>query len=594
MKIKKLEISNILSIEKACIEFDDTGLVLVEGFNYDDNTANGAGKTAIMNALSFGLYGKFPRKVTVSSILRYGTKKGSVVVGDIQTNNGVWRVERCRPTAVIYSKDGEVQDITQAEFEAALGLSYSQFLISMYSAQTQGENFIDMNDTAKKEFLLKLMNLEEFALAKGLADQEMKRLDTKIRELQLNEATLASRIQAHGELVRDVDAINSQIAEIQQQVKQFQDKIAELGKIQRPDVLKYDEVAERIASKRLRIQTAQITRNQLAGQFQILAKEYQQWKNDSDETEGVSVDCPECGDEIRLIDGELISFGNLEKMEEAKATKAEKIKEQCHELKVKIDKEDVKIAQSKVVDELEIKVKKERLKKFAEYDAAQQTISEYRNFISQQQYKIQMFNNQLVEQAERQQELERTKNVLKTVQNDLNTNSKELELVRTVSHLYSPTGAQAYIMDSVIGAFNDSIANYVNMIWPNASYSIQAYKVNKTGEIKAKFSDKLILNGKEVSIGSLSGGQHRCLSLAIDFAMLDVLSDRFSIDINPVVFDEPLQGLDASNKERVLEVLEMIAADRNIIIIEHSSEFKSAFVKTVNVELRNGISTVST
>ena len=591
MKIKKLEINNILSIEKACIEFEDTGLVLIEGFNHDDNTANGAGKTAIMNALSFGLYGKFPRKVTVSSILRYGTKKGSVIVEDIQTNNGVWRVERHRPTAVIYSKDGEVQDITQAEFEAALGLSYSQFLISMYSAQTQGENFIDMNDTAKKEFLLKLMNLEEFALAKGLADQEIKRLDTKIRELQLNEARLVSKIQVYNESIQDVNEINNQITTHKQQVQQCQDKITELSAIQRPDVLKYDTVTEKIASKRLDIQTAQITRNQLINQFQSLAKEYQQWN--SDEIDGESVGCPECGVDVRLIDGKLMGHGDIDKMQEARKAKAAEIKQQCQELKIKIDAEDTKIAQKNAVDELEIKVKKERLKKFADYDAAQQNISEYRSYISQQQYKIQMLNNQLVEQAERQQELERSQNVLETIQNDLNTNSKELELVRTVSHLYSPTGAQAYIMDSVIGAFNDAIASYVNMIWPNATYSIQAYKENKTGEIKAKFSDKLILNGKEVSIGSLSGGQHRCLSLAIDFAMLDVLSDRFSIDINPVVFDEPLQGLDASNKERVLEVLEMIAADRNIIIIEHSSEFKSAFAKTINVELRNGVSTVS-
>lgn len=591
MKIKTLKISNILSIEEACIEFDDTGLVLIEGFNHDDDTANGAGKTAIMNALSFGLYGKFPRKVTVSSILRYGTKKGNVIVEDIQTNNGVWRVERHRPTHVIYSKDGEVQDITQPEFEAALGLSYSQFLISMYSAQTNGENFIDMNDTAKKEFLLKLMNLEEFSLAKSRADQEAKTLETKIRELQLREASLVARIQVFNESVTDVGAINDQITATNEQIKGAQDNIAELGQTQRPDVSKYDEVNKKIASKRLTINMAINTRRQLMSQFQTLAAEYQQWSND--EVDGVSVDCPECGDEVRLIDGKLIGFDDVDKMQAAKQAKATGIKEQCQAIKVDMDKEDVIIAQKNAIDNLETSVNTERQKKFSDYDIARQNITQLNSYISQQTYRVQMFNNQLHEQAKRQEELTRSKNVLQTIQNDINTNSKELELIRTVSHLYSPTGAQAYIMDSVIGAFNESIANYVNMIWPNASYSIQAYKENKTGEIKAKFSDKLILNGKEVSVGSLSGGQHRCLSLAIDFAMLGVLSDRFSIDINPVIFDEPLQGLDASNKERVLEVLEMIAATRNIIIIEHSSEFKSAFAKTVNVELRNGVSTVS-
>ena len=590
MKIKSLEITNILSIEKACIEFDDTGLVLIEGFNHDDNTANGAGKTAIMNALSFGLYGKFPRKVTISNILRHGSKSGGVVVNDIYTNNGVWRVERRRPTSVIYSKDGEVQDISQEEFEAALELSYSQFLISMYSAQTSGESFIDMNDTAKKEFLLKLMNLEKFALAKSLADQEIKVLDGKIRELQLNEATLASRIQAHSELVKDVNEINSQLKTLNTQIKQSNDKIAEFNKVLRPDVSQYDEVTEKIASKRLKINIASSNRSNLANQFQSLAREYQQWS--SDEIAGVDVGCPDCNATVRLIDGKLIGHGDVDEMKKAKSIKALEIKNQCKTIKDEIDKEDAIIADKVAIDNLEISIKKERLKKFADYDAAQQNILDHRSFVQQCLMKIQTLNNQLAEQAERQEELTRTKHVLKTVQNDMEANSKELELLRTVSHIYSPTGAPAYIMDSVVGAFNDSIASYVNMIWPNASYSIQAFKENKTGEIKAKFSDKLILNGREVSVGSLSGGQHRCLSLAIDFAMLDVLSDRFSIEINPVIFDEPLQGLDASNKERVLEVLEMIAAKRNIIIIEHSSEFKSAFSKTVNVELRDGISTV--
>lgn len=592
MKIKSLEINNIISIEKACIEFDDTGLVLIEGFNHDDNTANGAGKTAIMNALSFGLYGKFPRKVTISNVLRHGSKSGSVVVSDIQTHNGVWRVERRRPTAVIYSKDGEVQDITQEEFEAALGLSYSQFLISMYSAQTNGENFIDMNDTNKKEFLLKLMNLEKFAAAKSLADKDIKVIDGKIRELQLKEATLASRIQVYGESVRDVDDINSQLSSLNAHIKQSNDKIHEFNKTVRPDVSKYDEMMEKVASKRLKINVASSNRNQLMNQFQSLAREYQQWSND--EIAGEDVECPDCSTIVRLVDGKLIGHGNINKMKEAKQVKAAKIKEECQGLKTQIDAEDVIIAEKVAIDNIEINIKKERLKKFADYDAAQQNIADHRAFVQQQLMKIQVLDNQLAEQAERQAELTRTRQILQAVQNDIETNSKELELLRTVSHIYSPTGAPAYIMDSVISAFNDSIASYVNMIWPNASYSIQAFKENKTGEIKAKFSDKLVLNGREVSIGSLSGGQHRCLSLAIDFAMLDVLSDRFSIDINPVIFDEPLQGLDASNKERVLEVLEMIAVKRNIIIIEHSSEFKSAFSKTIQVELRHGVSTVCT
>jgi DNA repair exonuclease SbcCD ATPase subunit len=47
MRILSVEIDNILSIEKASLSFDDNGLVLVEGWNYDTQRANGAGKTAM-------------------------------------------------------------------------------------------------------------------------------------------------------------------------------------------------------------------------------------------------------------------------------------------------------------------------------------------------------------------------------------------------------------------------------------------------------------------------------------------------------------------------------------------------------------------
>jgi DNA repair exonuclease SbcCD ATPase subunit len=75
MKVLSLKIENILSIKEAQVDFEDSGLILVEGWNYDDGRANGAGKTAIFNALSFALYGKLPRKITASEILRKGTRR---------------------------------------------------------------------------------------------------------------------------------------------------------------------------------------------------------------------------------------------------------------------------------------------------------------------------------------------------------------------------------------------------------------------------------------------------------------------------------------------------------------------------------------
>jgi DNA repair exonuclease SbcCD ATPase subunit len=158
VKIKQIEIENILSIEKMKLSFEDNGLILVEGWNHDAERANGAGKTAIFNALAFALYDKVPRKITASEILRRGAKSGKVRVS-LECGKDVWTVERSRPKGVAFYRGQVRTEITQEEWENNLRLTYNQFLMSMYCAQntdSQQPRFLLTPDTDKKKLLLQL------------------------------------------------------------------------------------------------------------------------------------------------------------------------------------------------------------------------------------------------------------------------------------------------------------------------------------------------------------------------------------------------------------------------------------------------------
>ena len=111
--------------------------------------------------------------------------------------------------------------------------------------------------------------------------------------------------------------------------------------------------------------------------------------------------------------------------------------------------------------------------------------------------------------------------------------------------------------------------------------------------MKAKFSEKLVINGNPRSIGALSGGEHRCLSLAVDFAVIDVLETMFGFSLNPIMLDEPFDSLDAANRDRVVDLLEQLAVNRQIWVVDHAAESKAAFSNTVRVEKRNGISALA-
>ena len=130
-------------------------------------------------------------------------------------------------------------------------------------------------------------------------------------------------------------------------------------------------------------------------------------------------------------------------------------------------------------------------------------------------------------------------------------------------------------------------------MWDFASYELIPYKEKEDGELSTKFSEKFTINGKEVSVGSLSGGEYRALSLCVDIALIEVLELRNGISISPVVLDEPFDGLDADGRELVVDMLKTMSNSKQIIVIDHMAELKSMFSKTLTVEKRNGISAIT-
>src|ERR1035437_4370038 len=184
MKIISDKINNILSIEDAYVEFDDSGLMLVQGWNHDVGRANGAGKTAIFNAITFAIYDKLHRKITSTEILRRGCKSGSVTVV-LSSGEHKFCVTRSRPKGVSLSEieqDGTATPltVTQEGWEQILRLTYNQFIISMYASQGTSTRFLSINDSEKKAFLLQLLNLEEFSSCRLVADRKVKTLEDEV------------------------------------------------------------------------------------------------------------------------------------------------------------------------------------------------------------------------------------------------------------------------------------------------------------------------------------------------------------------------------------------------------------------------------
>jgi len=579
MKLLSADIENFLSIEKAHVDFDDSGLLLIEGWNHDVDRANGAGKTAVLNAISFGLYDKLPRKVTASEIIRRGAKKGHVSIR-LDIGGQIYGVHRSRPKGVTFTHEvngsDEVLSITQEEWETKLRLSYNQFIVAMYCSQGNSGSsprFLLLNDSDKKQFLLQLLSLDEFNLCKKKCDEIITLMQFKFDGFQRKMSELQVKIDAYSESILDKNACQLLVSQKEISKESFAKALADVQSVVQPDLAKYHKLEEDIRGKKTKFIEQRTKREMLFNQWNKLGKQLKPFD--------LASSCPTCGSDLDNSHAETMHNSELER-----------VKQERLDLKLQIDEIDTALLAESQINELHTKLKERKKKESAEYEQAKLAEVELIAKINNLDIQIENLNKELIENAQLVEKIA----VIQKQRAAINLQSLEvasdLELQKTVAAIYSSTGAQAYVLDSAVALFNEQVAKYVEMLWPNLTYELQSYKENVKGEVTAKFSESIIMDGKPISLGSLSGGELKALSICADMALLGILEQQFGLHMSPVIFDEAFDGLDASGKEFALELIRGLSLDRQVVVIDHASEMRTAFDKILRVEKRNGISSV--
>ena len=119
IRINKLTVKNFMSVGNTTqgIDFDRQDLTLVLGENLDlggDGSRNGTGKTTIINALSYALYGQALTNIRKDNLINKTNAKNMIVSLDFNVNSQRYRIERGRkPNVLKFSIDDEVHVLTK-------------------------------------------------------------------------------------------------------------------------------------------------------------------------------------------------------------------------------------------------------------------------------------------------------------------------------------------------------------------------------------------------------------------------------------------------------------------------------------------------
>ena len=178
IRIKNLTVKNFMSVGNVtqAIDFDRRDLTLVLGENLDlggDGSRNGTGKTTIINALSYVLYGQALSNIRKDNLVNKTNSKGMLVSLDFSVAGKEYRIERGRKPNVLKffvnnehkSAEDEAQGDsreTQIDIEHIIGMSHDMFR-HVVALNTYTEPFLALKANDQRTIIEQLLGITQLS-----------------------------------------------------------------------------------------------------------------------------------------------------------------------------------------------------------------------------------------------------------------------------------------------------------------------------------------------------------------------------------------------------------------------------------------------
>lgn len=220
LKVTSLTARNFLSIGNVTqsLKLDENGLTLMLGANADAQgglSKNGAGKSSIIQALSFALFGKPLTRIKIPNLVNNINTKGMYVTVDFERDGVGYRIERGRkPDVMKFLVDGVEQKNddsegenrhTQVNIEAALGMSHDLFK-QIVALNTFTQPFLELDNAKQKIIIEELFTLTQMAQRAEVLGKLIKRTREELRD---GEASLKAVREANDRIASTISHVET-------------------------------------------------------------------------------------------------------------------------------------------------------------------------------------------------------------------------------------------------------------------------------------------------------------------------------------------------------------------------------------------------
>jgi len=524
---------------------------------------NGAGKSTVLDALCFGLFGKPFRGINKAQLINSVNMSGALVEVEFEIGSKKIKVVRgIKPNVFeiyvngkMYNQDANSRDYQKYLEQQILKLNYRSFTQVVILGSSTFIPFMQLKSKHRREVVEEILDIQIFSLMNMLLKQKLKNNAEEIRDIEYKSSLTEEKIDLQDNYIDEMKKNKNKslkektilFASNQEEIHKRQNKISEFENTNIA-LLKQISDSDSIKSKYQKLQSIKSTLNEKHRAHSSTINFFE-----------TNEDCPTCQQHIsELFKTDII---------ETKVKETDKISKGLSELKDELEKykerqkEIVNIADGIREHEVQIAKDNESILQLEKFNSTLQSeIDQLQHAdVNKNDYeKLGELKSSLINLREQKSKLIEDKTYSETAKNMLQDTGIKTKIIKQ----YLP------IMNKLINTYLTSMEFYVN------------FTLDESFEetIKSRYRD-------DFSYSSFSEGEKMRIDLALLFTWRAVAKMKNSANTNLLILDEIFDSsLDGTGTDEFLKILNTLGGE-NVFVISHKQDaLADKFRSTVKFE----------
>ena len=577
IKIKSLTVKNFMSVGNTTqgVDFNKQQLTLVLGENLDQGgddsgSRNGTGKTTIINALSYALYGQALTNIRRDNLVNKTNNKGMLVTLEFDKDGKQYHIERGRkPNTLKFKIDNKEQELTdesqgdsrktQLDINNLLGMSHDMFK-HIVALNTYTEPFLALKNNDQRAIIEQLLGITLLSEKAELLREQIRINRDKLTE---ENARITAVKDSNEKIKENIERLHSRrkawIAQNKQDCEKLAKAIKELEQLDIDQELEDHEKLEKWTENSKHLTNLTKEKATVERALEQADNNVNKLGKDLDDLE--TAKCYACGQDL-----------HDDKLEEMKD-------------KLQKDYGDAHIYQTSMAEKMQ-KVEK-LIEDIGDLEAKPNTFYETAKEAYQHRGNVESLTKSLQEKTdeldpyqEQIKDLEDTaiQEVTWDTVNDLNSTKEHQDFLYKLL-----TNKDSFIRKKII----DQNLAYLNN---RLTYYLDKLGLPHTVVFKNDLSVEITQLGQDLDFDNLSRGERNRLILGMSWSFRDVWESLYQ-NINLLFIDELVDsGMDANGVENSMSILKKMGRERqkNIYLISHKEELASRVTNVLKVIKENG------